>query len=170
MYKRQTLTKPIAFDGYDRNKQTGAFIIIDRITNVTVGAGMIMDQRTSEDRADAWDTTPQSATLSQQLSKVSAEERSARYGQTPVTILFTGRPGAGKSTTAYGVERILFDRGRSAVVIDGQNMRLGLNRDLGFSQGDRSENLRRAAEVAKVINKAGLFCICLLYTSPSPRD
>ena len=54
-----TLTKPIAFDGYDRNKQTGAFIIIDRITNVTVGAGMIMDQRTSEDRADAWDTAPQ---------------------------------------------------------------------------------------------------------------
>ena len=160
-----SLNKPIAFDGYDRNKNTGAFIIIDRITNVTVGAGMIMDQRTADDRTDAWDTQPKSETLSQQLSKVSTEERKARYGQTPVTILFTGRPGAGKSTTAYGVERILFDRGRSAVVIDGQNMRLGLNRDLGFSQEDRSENLRRAAEVAKVVNKAGLFCI-MSFVSP----
>ena len=160
-----SLNKPIAYDGYKKNKNTGSFIIIDRITNVTVGAGMILDQLTSEDRADAWDSTPASSTLASQISNVTSEERQARFGQKPVTILFTGRPGAGKSTTAYGVERILFDRGRAATVIDGQNMRLGLNRDLGFSQADRSENLRRAAEVAKVINKSGLICI-MSFVSP----
>ncbi len=160
-----SLNKPIAYDGYKKNKNTGAFIIIDRITNVTVGAGMILDQLTSEDRADAWDSVPASTTLSSQTSKVTREERQARFGQNPTTILLTGRPGAGKSTTAFGLERLLFDRGRSAVVIDGQNMRLGLNRDLGFSQGDRSENLRRAAEVAKVLNGAGLICI-MSFVSP----
>lgn len=160
-----SLSKPISYDGYKKNKQTGAFIIVDRITNVTVGAGMILDQLTSEDRADAWDSAPASTTLASQLSKVTHDEREARFGQKPSTILLTGRPGAGKSTTAYGLERALFDRGRSAVVIDGQNMRLGLNRDLGFSQGDRSENLRRAAEVAKVLNGAGLICI-MSFVSP----
>jgi bifunctional enzyme CysN/CysC len=159
------LNKAIAYDGYKKNKNTGSFIIIDRITNVTVGAGMILDQLTSEDRSDAWDSAPASKTLATQTSNVTSEERQARFGQKPVTILFTGRPGAGKSTTAYGVERILFDRGRSAAVIDGQNMRLGLNRDLGFSQADRSENLRRAAEVAKVLNKSGLICI-MSFVSP----
>lgn len=159
------VNKPIAYDGYSHNRNTGAFIVIDRITNVTVGAGMILDQLTSEDRTDAWDSTPASSTLSSQASKVTADERSARFGQKPATLLLTGRPGAGKSTTAYGVERLLFDRGRSAVVIDGQNMRLGLNRDLGFSQEDRSENLRRAAEVAKVLNDSGLICI-MSFVSP----
>lgn len=160
-----SLSKPIAYDGYKKNKGTGAFIVIDRISNVTVGAGMILDQLTSEDRADAWDSAPASDTLSTQISKVTSDERQARFGQQPATLLLTGRPGAGKSTTAYGLERILFDRGRNAVVIDGQNMRLGLNRDLGFSQGDRSENLRRAAEVAKVLNGAGLICI-MSFVSP----
>lgn len=159
------LSKPISYDGYKKNKNTGAFIIVDRITNVTVGAGMILDQLTSEDRADAWDSAPASTTLASQISKVSLEERQARFGQKPSTILLTGRPGAGKSTTAYGLERVLFDQGRSAVVIDGQNMRLGLNRDLGFSQDDRSENLRRAAEVAKVLNSSGLICI-MSFVSP----
>lgn len=159
------LSKPIAYDGYRRNKNTGSFIIIDRITNVTIGAGMILDQLTSEDRNDAWESAPASTTLSTQTSKVTLDERQARFGQKPATLLLTGLPGSGKSTTAYGVERLLFDQGRSAVVIDGQNMRLGLNRDLGFSQEDRSENLRRAAEVAKLINEAGLICI-LSFVSP----
>jgi bifunctional enzyme CysN/CysC len=153
------LNKVIAFDRYRRNKNTGAFIVIDRITNVTVGAGMILDRRTSENRADHWDVEPASDTLTTELSTVTAEERMARYGQRPVTILMTGLPGAGKTTTAYGVERALFDRGRSATVIDGQNIRSGLNRDLGFSNEDRSENLRRAAEVARLMNKSGLICL-----------
>lgn len=158
------LNQAITYDPYRKNKSTGAFIVIDRITNVTVGAGMILDRRTSEDRADAWDVEPQSQNLSAEISNVTAEERQARFGQAPCTILLTGLPGAGKSTTAYGLERMLFDRGRSAAVLDGQNLRVGLARDLGFSGDDRSENLRRAAEVAKLMNNAGLICVMALVS------
>jgi bifunctional enzyme CysN/CysC len=80
--------------------------------------------------------------------------------------LLTGLPGSGKTTTAYGVERALFDHGRTAMVLDGQNLRVGLDRDLGFSAEDRSENLRRAAEVAKLVNNAGLICL-LAMVSPN---
>ena len=158
------LHQPIAHDPYHKNKGTGSFIVIDRITNVTVAAGMILDRRTSEDRSDAWDVEPAGANLTAEISNVSAAERAARYGQQPVTILLTGLPGAGKSTTAYGLERKLFERGRSAVVLDGQNLRVGLSRDLSFSGDDRSENLRRASEVAKLINGSGLICIMALVS------
>jgi bifunctional enzyme CysN/CysC len=158
------LNESVAFDRYRRNRATGAFIVIDRITNGTVGAGMILDRLTSENRGDHWDQDPQSQSLSGELSNVTGSERQARYGQTAVTLLITGLPGAGKSTTGYALERRLFDLGRSAMVIDGQNMRLGLCRDLGFSDEDRSENLRRAAEVAKIVNHAGLICILALVS------
>jgi bifunctional enzyme CysN/CysC len=158
------LNQPICFDPYQKNKSTGAFIVIDRITNVTVAAGMILDRRTSDDRHDAWDVEPQSENLTTEISNVTSDERQARFGQSAVTVLITGMPGAGKTTTAYGVERRLFDRGRSATVLDGQNLRVGLARDLGFSGEDRSENLRRAAEVAKLINNAGMICVLALVS------
>ena len=157
-----SLTQPIAFDRYSRNKGTGSFIVIDRISNVTVAAGMITDRRTEGNTGAAWDEAPASGTLTQEISNVTVEERQARFGQSPVTILLTGLPGAGKSTTAYGVERALFDRGRAATVIDGQNLRMGLNRDLNFSSDGRSENVRRAAEVGKLVNKAGVICLLAL--------
>ena len=157
-----SLTQPIAFDRYSRNKGTGSFIVIDRISNVTVAAGMITDRRTEGNTGAAWDEEPASGTLTQEISNVTVEERQARFGQSPVTILLTGLPGAGKSTTAYGVERALFDRGRAATVIDGQNLRMGLNRDLNFSTDGRSENVRRAAEVGKLVNKAGVICLLAL--------
>lgn len=154
-----SLDEPLAFDGYRRNRGCGSFIVIDRITNITVGAGMILDRQTSENRRDHWDKDPEVKTLSSQTSKVSIDERQARFGQKPVTILLTGLPGAGKTTTAYAVERHLFETGRTAVVMDGQNLRLGLNRDLNFTNEGRSENLRRAAEVAKVMNGGGIICL-----------
>lgn len=157
-----SLTQSLAFDRYANNKGTGSFIVIDRITNVTVAAGMITDRRTGDDSVAAWDKEPASATLTQETSKVTADERKARFGQTPVTVLFTGMPGAGKSTTAYGVERALFDRGRTASVIDGQNLRMNLNRDLNFTSDGRSENVRRAAEVGRLMNKAGVICLLSL--------
>jgi bifunctional enzyme CysN/CysC len=162
-----TLDQPISFDRYRRNKNTGAFIVIDRISNVTVAAGMILDRRTSENTGARWEQQSVSTSLTQEISGVTAEEREARYGQKPVTLLFTGLPGAGKTTTAYGVERQLFDQGRSSMVIDGQNFRIGLSRDLNFSKEDRSENVRRAAEVAKLMNRAGLICLLSLV---SPND
>ena len=158
-----SLTQPIAFDRYERNKGTGSFIVIDRITNVTIAAGMILDKRTSQS-GEYWDEDPQSESLTSEISTVSSDEREARYGQKPATILLTGLPGAGKSTTAYALERELFERGRSSIVIDGQNLRLGLSRDLKFNPKDRSENIRRAAEVAKLVNNSGLICILALVS------
>ena len=161
------LSQPIAFDRYRSNKSTGAFIVIDRITNSTVAAGMILDKRTSENTGAWWDETPASETLTREISKVTEEERTARYGQKPVTILFTGLPGSGKTTTAYGVERSLFDLGRSASVLDGQNVRMGLNRDLNFSTDGRSENMRRVAEVSRLMNRSGMISLISLV---SPRE
>jgi bifunctional enzyme CysN/CysC len=163
-----SLSEPINFDSYRKNRSTGAFIVIDRISYETVGAGMILDRQTSEARKDHWDDEPLSQTLVGFESKVSPEERAARFGQTPVTLLLTGMPGAGKSTTAYGVERHLFEQGRSAAVLDGQNIRLGISRDLGFSPEDRSENLRRCAEIARLFNESGLITI-LSLVAPSEQ-
>ena len=157
-----SLSESIAFDAYKRNPATGAFIVIDRISNATVGAGMILQRTTSETRHDHWDDAPQSESLSRHASNVTNEERQARYGQKPATILLTGLPGAGKTTTAFGVERALFDRGNSAMVLDGQNMRMGLSVDLGFSSEDRSENLRRTSETARIVNNAGWICLLAL--------
>lgn len=158
-----SLNQPIAFDRYTRNKGTGSFIVIDRITNSTVAAGMIIDKLTSDNTGAAWDEEPASGTkLIQEVSKVTRDDRQARFGQKAVTVLFTGLPGAGKSTTAYGVERALFEKGRAATVIDGQNLRMGLNRDLNFSSDGRSENVRRAAEVGKLINNSGVICLLAL--------
>jgi bifunctional enzyme CysN/CysC len=153
-----TLAEPIAFDAYRRNRGTGGFIIIDRMNNTTVGAGMILD-RGDGDQADHWDETASSEHLQREESEVSADERQARFGQQPVTVLFTGLAGSGKTSLAKAVERRLFDMGRAVTVLDGQNMRLGISRDLGFSAADRSENLRRSAEVARLFNDAGLICL-----------
>ncbi len=153
-----TLTSPIAFDAYRRNRATVAFIMIDRVTNATVGAGMILDREPDEAAGDHWGEAAEPH-LRGQVSAVTPEEREARFGQKPVTLLLTGLTGSGKSTLARALERRLFDLGRAVVVLDGQNMRLGISKDLGFTTGERSENLRRSVEVAKLFNDAGIICI-----------
>ncbi|MEO0530552.1 MAG: adenylyl-sulfate kinase, partial [Planctomycetota bacterium] len=163
---RFDLSEAIAMDGYRRNRSTGAFIIIDRLTNVTVGAGMILDQKAADEQQDAWDQEAAEG-LVEAASAVTPEERAARYGQKPMTVLLTGPPAAGKTPIAAAVERMLFDQGRAVVTIDGQTMRRGLSRDLKFTAEDRSENLRRAAEVAKTINSAGLITIAAFV---APQD
>ena len=154
-----TLGAPICYDAYKRNRSSGAFIIVDRVTNATVGAGMILDRAPGEGRRDHWDDEPAAEHLHAEKSNVSADERTARFGQKPATILLTGLTGAGKSTIAYALERRLFDAGRAVVVLDGQNMRRGISKDLGFTADERSENLRRSSEVAKLFNDAGIVCI-----------
>ncbi|MEQ8838020.1 MAG: sulfate adenylyltransferase subunit CysN [Lacipirellulaceae bacterium] len=151
------LNRAVAMDGYKRNKGTGAFIVIDRVTNVTVGAGMILD-RSSSDKADHWEQEADEH-LTGSVSEVTAVERAGRYGQQPATVLFTGLAGSGKTTLVQALERKLFDQGRAVCALDGQNMRKGISRDLGFSAADRSENLRRSAEVAKLMNDSGLICL-----------
>jgi bifunctional enzyme CysN/CysC len=162
-----TLSRPVAVDPYRLNRTMGAFIVIDRATNRTVGAGMVLDRRSSDDRApSAWDgDTPEGATAATPTS-VTAAEREARFAQRPCTVLFTGLEGAGKSTLAYALERRLFDDGRAVAVLDGRQMRQTVSRDLGFTYADRSENLRRAADVARLLNEAGLIALCA-FLAPS---
>ena len=160
-----TLSQSIYFDAYKRNRSTGAFIIIDRLTNATVGAGMITDRDTARPKA-AWESTEQDSAKTESMTEVNPQERSARFGQSPATILFTGLTGTGKSTIARAVERALFDQGRAVMVLDGEKMRNGVNQDLGFSVEDRSENLRRSAHIARIMNDAGLICLAA-FVAPS---
>ncbi|YCH22650.1 sulfate adenylyltransferase subunit CysN [Pseudomonas sp. D1-3] len=142
------LDAPIALDGYEHNRTTGAFIVIDRLTNGTVGAGMII--------ADALGS---GAGHHSESGHVSTAERATRFGQQPATVLFSGLSGAGKSTLAYAVERKLFDMGRAVYVLDGQNLRHDLNKGLPQDRAGRTENWRRAAHVARQFNEAGLLTL-----------
>ena len=159
--------EPFIFDPYQRNRGTGSFIVIDRLSNRTVAAGMIVDRSSSEGSDSLWDADPVSAAPEAKAGIVSLEERLNRFGQKPCTILITGLSGSGKSTTAYGVERKLFSEGRAVTVLDGQSMRQGISKDLGFTAPERSENLRRSIGVAKLMNDAGLICIAAFA---SPED
>lgn len=152
---RLTVERPLFFDPYGENRRTGSFILIDRLSNATVGAGMILGA------ASFWDRQPSSG-LVRQVSEISLDERAERFGQSPCTVLLTGLTSAGKSTIATALERRLFDRGRTTIRLDGENVRLGISRDLGFSAQERSENLRRVAEVARLVNSQGLIAIAAL--------
>jgi bifunctional enzyme CysN/CysC len=156
-----SLNAPIHFDPYRSNRTTGAFVIIDRLTNATVAAGMIIDQdKASGARPSVWDDEP--ATDKQtavEVSQVSSEERRARFGQKAVTVLLTGLTGSGKTAIGRALERKLFDAGRAVAMIDGEMVRRGLSADLGYSVEDRSENLRRSAHLAQALNEAGMICI-----------
>ncbi|HWV11446.1 MAG TPA: sulfate adenylyltransferase subunit CysN [Pseudomonas sp.] len=144
------LDAPIALDGYAYNRTTGAFIVIDRLTNGTVGAGMIIAEPVGAQGAGG---------VHGKFAHVSTEERAARFGQQPATVLFSGLSGAGKSTLAYAVERKLFDMGRAVYVLDGQNLRHDLNKGLPQDRAGRTENWRRAAHVARQFNEAGLLTL-----------
>jgi bifunctional enzyme CysN/CysC len=161
------LNQPIPVDRYEHNRETGAFIIIDRLSNLTVGAGMICEVGGDTQSADAWDTDP-SATHLLAGNAVGTDELSARLGQQAVTLLFTGLTASGKTSVAQAVERALFDAGHLATTIDGQQLRVGISRDLGFTAAERSENLRRGVEVARIVNQAGVIALCA-FVAPHAR-
>lgn len=160
-----TLHRPIAFDSYEKNRSTGAFIIVDRMTNITVGAGMIVDRIVAKDKNAA----PVSKNIVKSDSLVSAEDRQNLLNQKGATLWLTGLSGSGKSTIARQLERELIDMGHACYILDGDNVRHGLNRDLGFSAEDRSENIRRIAEVAQLFNDAGVIVITA-FISPYQAD
>ncbi|QIB51040.1 sulfate adenylyltransferase subunit CysN [Pseudomonas sp. OIL-1] len=145
------LERPIAYDDYRANHVSGAFIIVDRMTNGTVGAGMIV----------AKGLIGQNTTGSHhgRLAHVTASERAVRFGQEPVTVLFTGLSGSGKSTIAYAVERKLFDSGRACYVLDGKVLRQDLSKGLGQNALGRAENLQKGARIARQLNEAGLIAL-----------
>jgi bifunctional enzyme CysN/CysC len=165
---RVSLNGPIHFDPYRNNRTTGAFVVIDRITNATVAAGMILDHEANPARRAVWDDAPveQAAGQEVEASQVSSEERRSRFGQKAATVLLTGLTGSGKTAIAVAVERKLFDAGRAVTRIDGEQLRRGLSSELGYSAEDRSENLRRGAHLANAINEAGLICVAS-FVAPS---
>ncbi len=160
-----TLHRPIAFDPYDKNRATGAFIIVDRLSNVTVAAGMIVDRIVAKPKTAA----PVSKNIVKSDSLVSAEDRQKLLNQQGATLWLTGLSGSGKSTVARQLERELIDMGHACMILDGDNVRHGLNRDLGFSAEDRSENIRRVSEVANLFNDAGIIVITA-FISPYRAD
>ncbi|MEE3622417.1 sulfate adenylyltransferase subunit CysN [Nitrospirillum sp. BR 11752] len=146
-----SLDQPVAFDVYRRNRDTGGFILIDRLTNETVAAGLI---RSAIVRTVPW-----------QVLDVDKRARSQMKGQRPRVLWFTGLSGAGKSTIANLVEKKLHAHGRHTMLLDGDNVRHGLNRNLGFTDADRVENIRRVAEVSKLMVDAGLI-VLVSFISP----
>lgn len=140
--------RPVVFDAYADNRTTGAFILIDRVSNETVAGGMI-------------DFPLRRATnIHRQAVTVTKERRSLLNSHRPAVLWFTGLSGAGKSTIANLVEVRLHARGVHTVLLDGDNVRHGLNRDLGFTEADRVENIRRVGEVARLMTEAGLVVLC----------
>jgi bifunctional enzyme CysN/CysC len=148
-----SLDHAIAFDPYAENRDTGGFILIDRLTNATVGAGLVHF------------ALRRSQNIHWQALDINKGSRAALKGQKPCVLWFTGLSGAGKSTIANLVEKQLHALGRHTYLLDGDNVRHGLNRDLGFTDADRVENIRRVAEVAKLMTEAGLI-VMVSFISP----
>ncbi|MBE0579774.1 sulfate adenylyltransferase subunit CysN [Devosia sp.] len=149
--------KPIAFDPYTVNALTGGFILVDRISNGTLGAGTIeFGLRRAQN-------------LTYQSFDVNRDVRAQMKGQTPRIIWFTGLSGSGKSSIANLLEKRLTAEGRHAYILDGDNVRHGLNKDLGFTEAARVENIRRVAEVARLMADAGLI-VLVSFISPFEKE
>ncbi len=168
------LEKPIACDPYRKNRTSGAFVVIDRLTNNTVGAGMIIDRNQAlgsvgsvesmesvESRLNAPKDSmhPTNSTIRAETGLIAVTEREQALQQHALTVWLTGLSGSGKSSIAERLEQRLHTEGFHAYRLDGDNLRLGLNRDLAFSEMDRAENIRRIAEVARLFNQAGLIVL-----------
>ena len=148
---------PIALTPYKENRFKGNFILVDRVTMATVGAGMVSH------------VLRRSGNISEHHYEITKQVRSEQKNQTAKVIWFTGLSGSGKSTIANALEKHLFALGKHSYVLDGDNLRLGLNKDLGFTREDRAENVRRVSEVAHVMSDAGLITLVALV-SPFADD
>jgi bifunctional enzyme CysN/CysC len=145
--------RPLIFDPYVQNRKTGSFILVNRLTNQTAAAGMIMF------------ALRRATNVTWHATDVTKTERARLMRQKPCCLWFTGLSGSGKSTVANLLERRLFAMGRHTYILDGDNIRHGLNRDLSFSDADRVENIRRAAHAARLMVDAGLIVLAA-FISP----
>ena len=162
-----SLRQPIFVDDYRLNRATGCFILIDPDDYFTVGAGMVIE-RLKSDPPDTL-TSYESSVLHEDKSAISRSQRENKAGHRAFTLWLTGLSGAGKSTIAGQIEKLLFVENYIVCRLDGDNIRARLNKDLGFSDADRSENIRRVAEVASLLNSAGVSVICS-FISPFEID
>jgi bifunctional enzyme CysN/CysC len=161
---------PLSIDDYRRNRHTGSFILVDEASNDTVGAGMIVDALTGESAAAAvTDAGARSPNVTWHEGGITRDERWQALGQRGATVWLTGLPASGKSTIAAALEQWLVQQGRMAYLLDGDNLRHGLNGNLGFSAEDRAENVRRTASVARLFADAGAIALVSLV-SPYERD
>ena len=152
-----SVSDKIVFEKFKKNQSLGSLILIDRITNMTSACGVVMHSLRRMDNLTWHDMD------------VTREFRSRQKNQTPKTIWFTGLSGSGKSTVANELEKRLVALGKHTMLLDGDNVRMGLNKNLGFKEADRIENIRRIAEVSKLMNDAGLIVITS-FISPFVRD
>ena len=150
-------SEKIVLDEFRNNPALGSFILIDRVSHMTSACGVVTKMVSRADNLTWHDMT------------ITREQRALQKGQRPKTIWLTGLSGSGKSTIANEIEKRLFLMGRHTMSLDGDNVRLGLNKNLGFAEGDRIENIRRVAEVAKLMNDAGVIVITS-FISPYERD
>ena len=172
-----TTTQPLYYDHYQLNRNTGSFILIDSHTNNTVAAGLIRGTHrqvddlidTDADKVTQTDLRRKSANVVWQHGGVSREMREQQNGHQAAALWFTGLSGSGKSTVARQLEKTLFDRNVRTIFLDGDNVRHGLNGDLGFSDEDRQENIRRVAEVANIGVEHGNIMLCC-FISPFQQD
>jgi len=162
-----TLFEERFVDPYTRNRATGGFLVIDPESGRAAGTGMIVDRETEHERLEREAAAKRHVIVIQ--GKVSGRERARLLGQSAATIWLTGLSGSGKSTLATELERQLIDAGRACYMLDGDNVRAGINRDLGFGAEDRRENIRRIAEVARLMNDAGLVTVTA-FISPYRAD
>ena len=164
------LSSPLVFDSYRRNRATGSLIVIDEASNETVAAGVILDTEVESDGdGQAAVKSERSPNVRWQGSRMTRTRRWRALGHEGATLWFTGLPGAGKSTIAAGVEERLIALGHPAFLLDGDNLRHGLNGDLGFDEAARNENVRRTAHVARLLAESGTIALVSLV-SPYAAD
>ena len=169
-----TTAKPLFIDAYQVNQRTGSFIVIDPASNVTVGAGMIRSTTTEGgENPEGVQAKDQKTSVSPNVVwepwNITREEREKRNGHPAKVVWFTGISGAGKSTIAKTVEKQLWDAGKQTILLDGDQVRHGLNGDLGFSPEDRTENIRRVGETARLFFEHGNIVLCT-FVSPYQKD
>jgi bifunctional enzyme CysN/CysC len=162
-----TTTKPLFFDPYEKNRQTGSFILIDPVTHNTCAVGMIIDRLNTKNLPSRiTDIDKQNIRLGKSL--ISREDRQQKYNQKGITIWFTGLHGSGKNELAFSLEKKLFESGAKVVCLDGSSVRSGLNRELDYSPADRAENQRRVAHLSKILNDQGIIVIASFISRNNP--
>lgn len=159
-----TTNKAIFFDPYKKNRSTGAFVLIDTVTHNTVAVGMIIDKLNSEDipvkTLDENSLIQNKNKITKGEGLVSKSQYEKRYNQKATTIWITGLHGSGKNELAFNLEKELFNKGATVVLLDGSSIRSGLSNELDFSPADRAEHLRRVAHICKILNDQGIIAIC----------
>ncbi len=154
-----TASRPLMFDPFKKNRQTGSFILIDPVTHSTVATGIILDKLSSKNLTSRI-TDRDKEQIIKSGSLITQEQREKRYNQKARTIWITGLHGSGKNELAFSLEKELFETGKTVVVFDGKTVRAGLSRELDYSLADRAEHLRRVAHICKLLNDQGIICIC----------